>query len=237
MTKVRWTLVCVVLALGSVQPWSAAFDQPTEVALEKIKEPDLAKELGRRGDRDQEWRKALNRFTAEHKLFDTVILTTLDPAVAEPFKKLLKEGDEIDRDNLDWIKKIVLKHGWPGKSLVGSKAAKMAFLIVQHAPDGDLEFQEECLRKMQAAPKGDVEPFCVAYLTDRILIRRGKKQRFGTQGIFKDGKIVVMPIEDEAKVDERRKEVGLGPLSEHLKEMEAIYKNADGVAPTKKTKQ
>jgi hypothetical protein len=67
----------------------------------------------------------------------------------------------------------------------------------------------------------------MAYLTDRILVMRGEKQKYGTQATWVNGKIVASPIEDEATVDERRKALGLEPMSLYLKRMEALYKNAE----------
>jgi len=43
----------------------------------------------------------------------------------------------------------------------------------------------------------------IAYLTDRILVGTGKKQKYGTQANLKDGKAVAAPIDDEEHVDER----------------------------------
>jgi hypothetical protein len=60
-------------------------------------------------------------------------------------------------------------------------------------------------------------------LTDRILVGSGKKQIYGTETNFKDGKAVATPIDDEDHVDERRKALGLEPLEEYLKLIEEIY--------------
>lgn len=72
-------------------------------------------------------------------------------------------------------------------------------------------------------PKGDVEARDIAYLTDRILVGTGKKQKYGTQANFKDGKVVAAPIDDELHVDERREALGVEPLKEYLKLIEEIY--------------
>ncbi|MCP4246955.1 MAG: hypothetical protein GY778_07885, partial [bacterium] len=60
----------------------------------------------------------------------------------------------------------------------------------------------------------------LAYLTDRVLVQEGKPQRYGTQFFAKDGVFKLNPIEDEAYVDARRKEVGLGPLAEYVKQVQ-----------------
>ena len=134
------------------------------------------------------------------------------------------EVKALDKENREWLKGVVEKHGWPGKSLVGQDGAHSAWLLVQHA-DPDLPFQKKCLELLKAAVKaGEAEGADLAYLTDRVLSNEGKKQLYGTQLIKKDDKMVPKPIEDEDKVDERRKEVGLQPLAEYLKSAAEVYK-------------
>jgi hypothetical protein len=188
----------------------------------KVKEPALAEELNRRCQSDQDARKELVQFLAAHQLFGTMEIDKLDPKIAAGYKAAVKKVKDEDRKNLLWMKKVVTRHGWPGKSLVGAAGAQNAWLLVQHA-DADRDFQELCLKKIKALPRGEVEPRNMAYLTDRILVGRGNKQRYGTQAVIKDGKAVPSPIEEEDKVDERRKAVGLEPLTEYLKTMEAFY--------------
>jgi hypothetical protein len=50
------------------------------------------------------------------------------------------------------------------------------------------------------------------------------KQVYGTQFHEVGGKMEPYPIEDEANVDKRRKEVGLPPLAEYRKLIEEMYK-------------
>ena len=200
-------------------------------APEPVKEPDLARELKRRADLDQECRNAVIRFMAEHKLVYPLVPASLEPAVAAAYKALDDKWHEVDRDNQAWIKTVLAKHGWPGKSLVGPKGAFRAWLLVQHATD--VEFQEACLRKMEAAARGEVESKHLAYLKDRILVTRGKKQIYGTQATYANGKVVLFPIEEEATVDERRKAIGLEPLRDYVKHLEESNKSPASPKPGK----
>ena len=60
----------------------------------------------------------------------------------------------------------------------------------------------------------------VAKIQDHMLIHQGKKQIYGTQYRTNlQGGLELYPIEDEANVDMRRGEVGLGPISETLARM------------------
>jgi len=188
----------------------------------QFKEPELAKELTVRVASDQAARQEIIDFTVRHKLIGNVNLAKVDPKIAAEYTALIVKVQSEDRKNVLWLKDVVSRHGWPGKSLVGSKSAHSAWLLVQHA-DSDREFQQTCLTTMEALPEGEVEARDIAYLTDRILVGCGKKQKYGTQTNFKDGKAVAAPIDDEDHVDERRKALGLEPLEEYLKLIEEIY--------------
>ena len=53
---------------------------------------------------------------------------------------------------------------------------------------------------------------------DRLLVEVGKEQLYGTQWKFQKGKKVPHPIKNPENVDQRRAEIGLGPLQNYLKE-------------------
>lgn len=111
---------------------------------------------------------------------------------------------------------IVRKHGWPGRSKVGDKGAMAAFLVIQHA---GLETQKEFLPVVEkAAAEGEVRKDTLAYLIDRIRLREGGKQVYGTQiGMDEKGNAVAENLEDPAGVDARRAELGMPPLATYLK--------------------
>ncbi len=189
--------------------------------IAKIKEPELAQQLRARVDADQAARKEWVEFGTSHKAFG-VDLAELDPLIAEQFTSLTNRMEGEDKKNRIWLKDVIQKHGWPGKSLVGTDGAKNAWLLVQHA-DQDRDFQRACLKKMEELPQGDVSPKDLAYLTDRILSGTSQKQKYGTQAFLENGKVTLYPIDDEEHVDERRKAMGLGTLAESLAQLEKQY--------------
>jgi len=129
----------------------------------------------------------------------------------------LVEWMKVDADNTAFMKKVIDKHGWPGKSMVGNDGALAAFLLVQHAT-ADPAFQQRCLKLLrQAVERGEARASDMAYLTDRVLVMAGKPQIYGTQFHTVDGQLVPEAIEDEANVDARRKEVGLGTMADYTK--------------------
>ena len=120
------------------------------------------------------------------------------------------------------IREIVAAHGWPGRRLVGDDGCQAAWLVVQHAV---LEpgFQDSCVPLLEAAvAEGDAPAWQLAYLKDRMLVRHGRPQIYGTQyRMTETGKSVPFEIEDPAGVDERRRAIGLPSLEENTRRIHA----------------
>ena len=134
-----------------------------------------------------------------------------------------EKQEAIDKKNIARVEEIIAEHGYPGKSLVGGKAMDATFLIIQHA---DLKYQEKYLPLLtEAAEKGEMNKSALALLIDRINMRNDKPQIYGSQ--LRDdpftGELWFHEIEDEKNVDQRRAEMGLGPLSEYAKYFDLEY--------------
>jgi hypothetical protein len=211
-------VACALLcAAGTIR---AGVDEPAG-GKKKVDEA-LRDELLRRVDEDQAARKELMEWYNKNGPGPVAVGKDLPPAITRMRK--------VDRDNTRRMKAIVDKHGWPGKSLVGEDGAFSAWLLVQHA-DHDFAFQKRCLPLLrEAVRKGEAAPHNLAYLTDRVLVGEGKKQLYGTQLRTVRGKVVPTPIEDEAHVDQRRKEAGLEPLAQYLEQSQKV------LAPARKGK-
>lgn len=135
--------------------------------------------------------------------------------------------EEVDTLNTARMKEIVVEIGWPTISKVGTEGASNAWLLVQHA-DHDIAFQEQCLNLMKEAPQGEVDETDIAYLEDRVRVNQGRGQLYGTQFTQENNQHIPRMIEDEEKVDIRRAELGMGPLSEQIKHMYNKYPFKDG---------
>ena len=121
----------------------------------------------------------------------------------------------IDVQNLRRLEEIIAGYGWPRISQFGKKASIAAFLILQHS---DISYQKKYLPLVKAAAaKGEMRASNLALLEDRIRLREGQKQIYGSQ-VTKNsaGEWEPEPLEDQSKVDVMRASVGLGPLSEYL---------------------
>lgn len=180
-----------------------------DAKLNAAQDPALRDELLKMVEEDQAARKALMRSNFK------------DEAAKERLRA-------IDTKNTARMKEVIAQKGWPGKTLVGKRAANAAFLMVQHA-DLDRAFQKQCLPLLEkAVAAGEAEGMQLAYLTDRVLVAEKKPQRYGSQFHEVDGKLVPEPIEDEARVDERRAAVGLGTLAEYAAQMERMRQMSTG---------
>ncbi len=192
---------------------------PEKRPEEKIAEPELAQELLEHMRDDQSVRQEFMQFMADHGDGGQVKIEGLSEELKTKFHDIEKRFRETDKYNRDFLKQAMEKYGWPGKSLVGRVASQAAFLFAQHS-DEDTAFQKLCLEKMKAMAEGEVNKQHIAMLTDRVLVHEGKPQRYGSQLSIVDGKLKPSPIEDEANVDVRRKEMGMMPLAEYIKRTE-----------------
>ncbi|WP_420130089.1 DUF6624 domain-containing protein [Longimicrobium sp.] len=115
----------------------------------------------------------------------------------------------VDSAHTARIREILDEHGWPGISRVGAEGARAAFLLVQHTEDDAL--QRRALAMMQAAPPGEVALPDLALITDRVRVGQGLPQLYGSQFNAVDGRWIADPIDDVARLDERRASMGLSP--------------------------
>ena len=135
----------------------------------------------------------------------------------------MMEGDSL---RLARVVEIVDTHGWPTASLVGTDGVDAAFLIVQH---GDLEVQARMLPLVECSWRaGDLEGQSYALLLDRVRLKQGEPQVYGTQvGLDAEGEFVPTDLADPETVDARRAEVGMMPLAEYLEILRGLYAPAE----------
>ena len=117
---------------------------------------------------------------------------------------------ELDVENQEYIKKVVEQlGGWPKISEFGEDVPEALWVMVQHVPDTEL--QKEMVTAMQQLPAEEVIQKNVAKTIDRIRIREGKRQLYGTSFNIDNNTqvLTVDPIEDEEHIDERRAAMGM----------------------------
>lgn len=126
--------------------------------------------------------------------------------------KTINEKDSI---NLIKVKRVLDTRGWLGPDVIGETGNSTLFLVIQHS---DIETQEKYLPMMrEAVANGKAYGSSLALLEDRILLRRGKKQIYGSQiSMTPENKHYVQALEDPDNVDKRRASVGLGPIADYV---------------------
>jgi hypothetical protein len=131
-----------------------------------------------------------------------------------------------DSANTLWLKDYVGRWGWPTTGQVGREAVQSAFLIVQHAVH-DTAFMRSMLPFIEDAHRrGDLDGGSVAMLTDRLEVKAGRPQIYGTQLSLKDGRWVFDSIADSAGVDARRKRMGLPTLAEYRRLVDSLFQTS-----------
>lgn len=122
---------------------------------------------------------------------------------------------EKDHSNQAVVSRILDERGWLGADVVGGMGNQTLFLVIQHA---DLDMQLKYLPMMrEAAADGRLRASNLAMLEDRIALRQGKRQRYGSQiGNGPELGNYLSPLEDPDRVDEWRNEVGLGPIADYV---------------------
>jgi hypothetical protein len=161
---------------------------------------------------------------------ELLLLRKVDQAARVGFAEAMARNDaeygrrlqESDSKRAARLKTIVADVGWPTIALVGQDGAEAAWLLLQHAPD--TAWQASMLPMLErAANAGDVRRGDLALLTDRVLVRSGRPQRYGGSFSITGGRLVADPIEDEGNVDARRAAVGLPPMSDYARLLAEMY--------------
>jgi hypothetical protein len=130
-----------------------------------------------------------------------------------------------DEENLRWFKRQVAEIGWFGQKEYGWAADRAALLMVQHA-DPDPGFQETVVAALwPRLASADTDPENFAYLVDRVAVRAGRPQRFGTQMECVEGTWIAPEIEDQATLDERRERMNLVAYDVQLARMRGLCRD------------
>ncbi len=130
---------------------------------------------------------------------------------------------KIDQKNLENLNVLIESKGFPTRTLVGERAARIAFMIVQHSEVENMKnlypfYKKHCL-------SGELPISYLAYLTDRIMMNTTFNQLFGTQLKWNSeiNNYSLIPIEDAINLHIRRKEFGLSNINSYLERYNITY--------------
>jgi hypothetical protein len=136
-----------------------------------------------------------------------------------------EEMKKLHNKNAKILNTIIEKIGYPTIDKVGEEANEATWLVIQHSI-GQPAFMKNCAELLKSAvSENKADPKNLAYLSDRIAVFEGNTQLYGTQFDWdENGNLSPNPFDDLAKVNERRKLIGLDLLEEQI---EIIRKRAD----------
>jgi hypothetical protein len=187
--------------------WKTAIDQHKEYLLAKNGEgtdAELKQQLLEMRDADQHARGISFQGQA--------------PVKGETMEQLRAS----DAKRSEALKQIVQQKGWPTLALVGWDASDGAMMLLTHTADRD--WRKQLLPQLQELAKaGKIDPAPLSFLVDKELVAEGKQQRYGTQFMYIGGKVSMYAVEDPARLDERRSEAMLPPISVYKEQMAKMY--------------
>lgn len=177
---------------------------------------------------DRVAKELLLRFNLDVSLRN--IFTNLDRFSPEggsqsEFWSLIGHADTV---NTARLKELLETRDWFRDDRDGDGAASFAWLLIQHA-DLDPDFQREILPRIEAAiGQPGVSASDYAYLFDRVAGKDNTLQRYGTQGrCVAVGLWAPNAVEDPDRLNERRADVGLGPIEDYILQFEGRCKAPD----------
>ena len=133
------------------------------------------------------------------------------PTEAE--QRAMRARDEADTKRLS---EILDKDGFPGVKLVGLNATRAFITMLLHSPS--VELQRRALPHVErAARRKEIPPDDFAMLADDLLAGEGKPQLYGTNFRYVGDKLALAPTQDPARLDERRRKLGLPAIAEYAR--------------------
>lgn len=136
------------------------------------------------------------------------------------------EMADLHNKNAKSLNEIIDSIGYPTVDKVGKEASEAAWLVIQHSI-GQPAFMKKCAGLLETVVnENKADSKNLAYLSDRIAVLEGKPQLYGTQFDWdEDGNVNANRIDDLAKVNERRKHLGLNSLEEQTEIIRRQIKN------------
>ena len=176
--------------------------------------------------KDVEYAKALWRLRAWDQAFFIEVgiagrKTGMKSSVVEALWKL---KFMIQQRNQEELEGLIARKGWPRIGDVGQEAAMAAYLVTMHSENGLQKKYLAAIKKICEAKELPWERYAAIY--DRSLFNDNKPQKYGTHTRYNEQTKTaeLYPLEDESKVDEWRKEIGLPPLEEYLRQFNIVFR-------------
>jgi hypothetical protein len=191
-------------AQGLIAPVLGAIDAEKARQAALPRPADDRERLVRMGQLDQAGRRLEGQL-------DLSTLPESERMVA--YAALMNEIEAVDRANQAALLEMVPPEGWFHQSRYGEAASEAAFLIVQH---GSLDLWQRFVPVLEPlVASGEIDGLQYALMYDRLALREGRPQRYGSQMICVEGRYVTGHLEDPDSVDVRRAAMEMGPLADY----------------------
>src|SRR5829696_5255841 len=156
--------------------------------------------------KNEELRREIFEMHKEDQAVRAFALEGRAPTEAE--ERAMKERDEATAKRLS---EILDRYGFPGVKMVGLNATRNFIFMVLHSPS--VELQRRALPHVErAARRKEIPPDDFAMLADDVLANEGKPQLYGTNFRSVGDRNVILPTQDPARLDERRRKIGFPPI-------------------------
>jgi VWFA-related protein len=227
----RWRFVVALsaIALPSVLT-SAARAQPTQQCLEPGRLAVVRKQISdtTQSTADPKLRDELIAANEEFSLASraaTIDKLQEDPKKQNSDKPNKKTGDvaTLRQENIVRVCSILNKRGWPMRSVVGKDGSDAFLVLLSRALPIAMQIELYPL-VIDAFEKAEIDPGeLIAGYVDRLRLSIGQKQLFGSQVYVRGGFLVMAPIEQPSRVDQRRAEFKMTPLRSYERFLEITY--------------
>lgn len=143
-----------------------------------------------------------------------------------------QEMENLHNRNAEILNEIIDKIGYPTIDKVGKKASEAAWLVIQHSIGRPYFMKKSAELLKVAVNENKADPISLAYLIDRIAVFEGEPQLYGTQFDWDaNGEMNPNQFDNIAKVNQRRKVLGLNTLEEQTEIMKERVKNENQRPP------
>jgi hypothetical protein len=201
---------------GRAHKFARLAKAPPELALVPVRIAP-AKPIDRKKAREVQ-RELARREEAGRKLRQDLRDALKDaPRRAATIKEMLR----ADADDTRYLIGLLKEVGWIDGGRFGHAARDSAVIILLHTPEPALKAAVlPILKEDVMAGRFDAETYAGLY--DRYCFQVGLPDRYGMHlSPDEAGQLVVGPLEDRARVDAFRKEIGLLPLARYLERRRA----------------
>jgi hypothetical protein len=174
-----------------------------------VTEPELAERLAYLLVFDQRYRTRLESFPHGSIGTNPDALRVIDS---------MRRTDAL---SVQFVDSLLQHRGWIGNKQIGRRGVSTVFMILQHADSATQLKYLPVLR--EAASTGNLPNHDLAMFEDRVALQQGREQLYGTQIYCDSGGCHIARLADPLHVDERRKSMGLEPLSGYAAQWDIVW--------------